>query len=280
VEVCLITDRPQHPVLTAVATRLSARHRVRIVDSRDPTTANLALEGELRQPADVYLLRSHAPGTVAMSQHLEKEGAVVVNCWNATAICIDRVELSARAQAAGLPWPETCSIPGREASSLGVSSTDARAARAPRYPVVVKSRWSRRGDLVQKVDSLGQFMQVWEAWPDEPLVIQSYVPNEGADRKLYVVDDQVFGLLCPSRLSAGDPEDRVPIGVPEKWRALALQVGRALNLRAYGVDLVLSPEGPVIVDVNPFPGFRGVPGAAEALVAMVDRLAAEVGATG
>jgi ribosomal protein S6--L-glutamate ligase len=253
---------------------------MRIVDTGDPTAANVALKGELRRPAHVYLLRSHAPATVAMSRHLENTGAVVVNCWTATAICIDRVELSARARAAGLPWPKTCSM-----SRLGISSPESwtfgdRTNLAPRYPLVVKSRLSRRGDLVQRADSPNELIQLREAWPDEPLILQSYIPNDGADRKLYVVDDDVFGLVCPSRLSAGNPDDRAPISVPEDWRRLALKVGRAFGLRAYGVDLVLSAGGPLVVDVNPFPGFRGVPGAAEALVAMVDRVATEVGATG
>jgi ribosomal protein S6--L-glutamate ligase len=245
-----------------------------IIDTGDPWVAKLALESELRAPAHVYLLRSHVPATIAMARQLEKTGAVVVNHWNATAVCIDRVELFTRAQAAGLPWPKTWSV-----SKLDVSSSCPGTAQPPCFPVVVKSRWSRRGDLVQRVDSPGQLMQIGEAWPGEPLVFQSYVPNDGIDRKLYVVDDQVSCLLCPSRLSAGNPEDRLPISVPEEWARLALKIGRAFNLRVYGVDLVLSPEGPLIIDVNPFPGFRGVPGAAETLVTMVDRLAAKVGAT-
>jgi len=43
-------------------------------------------------------------------------------------------------------------------------------------------------------------------------------------------------------------------------------------LRLYGVDLLVTEHGPIIVDVNSFPGFRGVPGADDALVDLVERL--------
>ena len=35
----------------------------------------------------------------------------------------------------------------------------------------------------------------------------------------------------------------------------------AFGLQAYGVDLLLTSEGPVVVDVNAFPGFRSMPDA-------------------
>ncbi|WP_298749138.1 hypothetical protein [uncultured Serinicoccus sp.] len=34
-------------------------------------------------------------------------------------------------------------------------------------------------------------------------------------------------------------------------------------------DVVLGPDGPVLVDVNAFPGYRGVPGAPQALADLV-----------
>jgi ribosomal protein S6--L-glutamate ligase len=43
----------------------------------------------------------------------------------------------------------------------------------------------------------------------------------------------------------------------------------------YGVDLLITEHGPMIVDVNGFPGFRGVPGADSALVGLVERIAQE-----
>ncbi len=56
------------------------------------------------------------------------------------------------------------------------------------------------------------------------------------------------------------------------WRDLALEIGHTFKMPLYGVDLLITEKGPLIVDVNAFPGFRGVPGASEALVDLVERL--------
>jgi hypothetical protein len=50
---------------------------------------------------------------------------------------------------------------------------------------------------------------------------------------------------------------------------LAVENGRVVNLRLYGVDHLIAEQGSVAVDVKAFPGFRGVPGAGSALVALV-----------
>ena len=53
---------------------------------------------------------------------------------------------------------------------------------------------------------------------------------------------------------------------------ITLTIGNVFDLRLYGVDLLVTEHGPIIVDVNSFPGFRGVPGADDALVDLVERL--------
>jgi ribosomal protein S6--L-glutamate ligase len=40
----------------------------------------------------------------------------------------------------------------------------------------------------------------------------------------------------------------------------------------YGVDLLISDGRPVVVDVNPFPGFRGAHGPAESLLRFLSTL--------
>ena len=52
-----------------------------------------------------------------------------------------------------------------------------------------------------------------------------------------------------------------PVAVDPEVRAVALRVGRALGLELFGLDVIESPGGPVVVDVNYFPGYKGVPDA-------------------
>ena len=43
------------------------------------------------------------------------------------------------------------------------------------------------------------------------------------------------------------------------------------------MDVLVTPDGPVVVDVNAFPGFKGVPGAGERLgIHLLTRLREEV----
>src|SRR5207247_1341649 len=66
-----------------------------------------------------------------------------------------------------------------------------------------------------------------------------------------------------------------PEELPDEWAHIAKEIGRVFNMRLYGVDLLMTERGPIIVDVNGFPGFRGVPGADRALVALVEHIAQE-----
>ena len=52
------------------------------------------------------------------------------------------------------------------------------------------------------------------AWQGEPVIVQEYLDNDEVDRKLYVVDDRVFGVSCTSPLSADDPRAREEIAIP------------------------------------------------------------------
>ena len=46
---------------------------------------------------------------------------------------------------------------------------------------------------------------------------------------------------------------------------LTRSTARGLDLHLAGVDVVVGPGGPAVVDVNVFPGYRGVAGAAAAV---------------
>jgi ribosomal protein S6--L-glutamate ligase len=48
-------------------------------------------------------------------------------------------------------------------------------------------------------------------------------------------------------------------------REIALRCGRVFGVGLYGVDLITSDGKPYVVDINTFPGFKGVARAAELL---------------
>lgn len=141
------------------------------------------------------------------------------------------------------------------------ATTWEEAALLAHGDVVVKSeRGSGRGQEVVRspLPAAAPF--------DGPYLVEEFVPNDGVDRKLYVAGEAVLGLAKPSTLTAEHARSGEVFDVTPELRDVALAAARATNLHLLGVDVVLGPAGPVVVDVNVFPGYRGVPGAAAAVV--------------
>lgn len=108
---------------------------------------------------------------------------------------------------------------------------------------------------------------------DGPYVVQPFIPNDGVDRKLYLAGSRVRGLLKPSPLRQGHVTTGISFIPDPELTALALRVGTETGLEFYGVDILLGDAGPVIVDVNPFPGYRDITDAPQMIVKhLLDRL--------
>ena len=95
-----------------------------------------------------------------------------------------------------------------------------------------------------------------------------FVPGWLADAALLVhrgLNPAVAGRACRGLLKPWPRRESATqrLFAPEPMLGeLALAVGRVLALEIYGVDFVVGEIGPLIVDVNGFPGFKGVPEAA------------------
>ncbi|NXY95716.1 alpha-L-glutamate ligase [Streptomyces sp. BR123] len=258
--VCLITPDPDHPLLAAAAGLLRADgHRV---EPLDPGTA----AGPPTPPqADVYLLKARTPQALALARELERQGAPVVNSAAATTLCQDRTAMAELAVRAGLPFAAT-----RTHDSLG--DWAASGDPVPDGPVVVKSRHSRRHDLVARADDAARLRELAAQWPQEPVVVQDFAPNNGWDHKLWAVGGRVFAALRRSELAPDGRGPTLPLALgelPDGWEQLVLQVGEVFALDVYGVDVIDTGGGvPLVVDVNAFPGIRGQDGAPEALAGL------------
>ncbi|WP_405442808.1 alpha-L-glutamate ligase [Streptomyces avidinii] len=262
----LITPEPGHPLLADTTALLAPEHTVEAVDPAAP--------GAAAPLAEVYLLKSRTPQALELARDLERRGAAVVNSAAATALCQDRTEMAELALRAGLPFAAT--------RTPGAFSAWAAGARLD-GPVVVKSRRSRRGDLVARVDDMARLRQLAREWPHEPVVVQEYAPNSGWDHKLWAIGDEVFSALRRSELSPGGRGPTRSLAVaelPSGWADLVREVGAVFALDVYGVDIIDTGGGtPLIVDINAFPGIRGQAGAPEALAALALRRAGPDGGT-
>ncbi|GGU71420.1 hypothetical protein GCM10010211_41280 [Streptomyces albospinus] len=268
----ICTDR-EHPVLAATAAVLRrAAHEVVFLDP----------EGEPPFPghlADVYLLTAKTPNGLALAARLEAYGAPVINSPAATARCQDRGVLAEVARAAGLPYAATV-----RTGTLGELAAVADGPPVPGFPLVVKSRHSRRGNLVARVDGPARLAELAADRPEEPVIVQEFTANSGWDHKLWVVDGRLFAARRRSELAPGGRGENLPLplaDLPSGWTDTVRRVGEVFDLEVYGVDIVDAGGGtPLIVDINAFPGIRGQAGAPEALAALALRTAGAAGAAG
>lgn len=108
------------------------------------------------------------------------------------------------------------------------------------------------------------------------LIAQPYVPNSGTDLKVYCVGGEAFATVRASPLRPELAVDERLVPLPREVAGLAAEIGAVFGLDLYGIDVLLGPDGPVVVDINDFPSFRKVPDA----VARVARAVLDLARTG
>lgn len=256
----LITPDPGHPLLAATTALLTGSGQA-VVETLAPDAGLPAGE-----PAAVYLLKSRTPQAIRLARALEAAGAPVLNSAAATARCQDRTAMAADARRAGLPFVPTRSYASAAELATGEGETGPG-------PVVVKSRRSAKGDVVVRLDGPAAVREFAASAPPGPYVAQDFVPNDGWDHKLWVIGPQVFAALRRSELAAPEGAFTGSVDIPGAWRDLVRRTGEVFGLDVYGVDVLATPAGPVVVDVNAFPGVRDQAGAPEALAALALRAA-------
>ena len=268
----LILDRRDHgtptPLLREVMALLEERG-IHVDWSVVEETVTPA--GEPRPDCDFYLLKSYTDLGLSLAAVLHEQGGRILNPYPACAALRDKVATAWRLRAAGLPTPRTWSTgdPWLLADRLRdgpLIFKPARGVHGAGIRVVRDERALRR--LREEVAERSRFR--------EPLLAQELVEGSGEDLKLYVAGRDVFGVRKAFSETSFREHGR-PCEVPQGLVELARECGRAFGLTLYGLDLVEGPDGPVIVDVNYFPGYRGVPGAAERVAEQIERFARSSG---
>jgi ribosomal protein S6--L-glutamate ligase len=213
---------------------------------------------------DAYVLKtvSSGPG-LSMLEAAAAAGIATVNDHRAIRLARDKAVAASRARAAGIPFPSTF-----------FASRAALLSQVPRdrYPLVVKPNNGSSCEQIYRVDSPEELDRL-DIDDAGYLLVQPYLPNPGYDVKLYNTGDEVFAAVRRSPLHLGEDVVEQLIPVTDELRALTLAVGRAFGLDIYGIDVIETPRGWVVLDVNDFPSFGRVPDVAQRLARTVLRLA-------
>ena len=214
----------------------------------------------LRPEHDLYLLKSHTELSLSIAGALHARGGRFLNPYPSCASAQNKIVSTRRLAAAGVPVPRTW-VTGDFELLRAVAATT---------PLIVKPYLGHRGIGIHVVRTPAD-LGLLEAG-ETPVVVQEYFEGAGEDVKVYVVGEDVFAVRKPFSPTSFTVAGR-PCEVSSELREIALGAGRALGLGLYGLDVVEAPHGPVVVDVNYFPGYKGVPGAAACIASYIERYA-------
>ena len=194
-------------------------------------------------PADLYLVKGDDPLILSAAGCLADAGAPCLNTFEATAAAADKARSLTRLARAGLPVPITTVAGDRESLARALET-------GPRF---VKPVRGAHGEGAQQLLPGGAST----AGPG-PWLVQEALQGPGYDLKVYGVGERVATRKVRSAGSAFDaPREHVP-RLPPEILTTARAAAEISGLTCFGVDFVVTAEGPRIVDVNAFPGYRGV----------------------
>lgn len=182
----------------------------------------------------------------------EALGIPTVNGSRAFQTGRDKILTALALKGAGLPHPRTWML------------TPLAAQRVPLpFPLVTKPRRGSCGRGVRRLDTPAALKEAARA-ASGPLLLQEYVAHVHQDLRLLVIGSRVVaavrrrpaGREWRANLALGARAE--PVTPAEETASLAVRAAASVGAAFAGVDVLETPAGPLVLEVNVCPGFVGV----------------------
>jgi [lysine-biosynthesis-protein LysW]---L-2-aminoadipate ligase len=247
--------RPEEKAILA-----AAQARGVAVDRLDDGELTFGLERPGSVP-DVVLNRS-VSHTRALYAALcfEHYGVPAVNPAAVVELAGDKVRTSFRLAERGIPTPRTVVALSPEAALKAVEEIG--------YPAVLKPAIGSWGRLMAKVDDAEAAEQIVEhksalgSPVHSVFYVQEFVPKPDRDLRAFVVGDEVVGAMFRrssawrTNAARGATVENAPLTA--ELTELAVRAAGAVGGGVLAVDLMESPRGLLVHEVNPTPEFKAL----------------------
>ncbi len=191
-----------------------------------------------------------------MLYKLERQGLYIVNPPEAIEHCVDKYDILAVLEDAGVPVPRTMATEN-VAEAL-------KAFKELGGDVVVKPIFGSRGQGATRIVDADIADTVFKAitFHHGVIYIQEFVAHGHSDIRAFVVDGHVVAAMrrvaegWKTNYSRGARPS--PTTLSREFEDLAVKSAKAVGCKVAGVDILEGPAGPRIVDVNSQPGWKGL----------------------
>ena len=256
--------RPEEKAILA-----AAQARGIAVERLDDGTVTFGLDRPDGLP-DVVLNRSVShTRSVYAARCYAHYGVPTVNDPDTIELAGDKIRSSLRLAERGIPTPRTIVALCPEAAMAAIERIG--------YPAVLKPAVGSWGRLMAKVDTPEDAQQIIEHKEALPspihsiFYVQEFVPKPDRDLRVFVVGDRVVaGMVRRStgwRTNAARGATVEPAELTPELTELALRSAAAVGGGVLAVDLMESPHGLVVHEVNPTPEFKALAGTTGADIA-------------
>jgi ribosomal protein S6--L-glutamate ligase len=232
-------------------------HQITLIDPQK-VSHNLEDDGWMR-PFDLIVGRGRSYGLMCLLEWAEFKGITTINSKSSIAAVFNKADMAVALATHGIRTPATF---------LGNVKQLAADVKPDFYPLILKPIFGDNSCGLFVVNTPEELAQV--DWVDPVALAQSYLPtDDGLDLKLYGIGDQIWAVRKPSPFNK--PKDGSEAIASETTtltpalEELGRRCGQIFGLELYGVDCIETPTGPLVIEINDFPNYTGVPGANERL---------------
>jgi len=217
----------------------------------------------LLEGIDALLIRPIGRGSLEeivfrmdMLYRLQRLGLYVINPPEAIEHCVDKYDLLAILEDNGIPIPHTAATENVDDALKAFNELGG--------DVVVKPIFGSRGIGSTRIQDSEIASTIFRAitFYHGVIYIQEFVRHGFSDIRAFVVGDHVVAAMrrvadsWKTNYSQGARPEQIRLD--KSMEEMAVKSAKLIECKIAGVDILESPRGPLVIEVNSQPGWRGL----------------------